>query len=140
MTTQALDPDTAEKVTEPDGSDLEELRTSLRGATLQPGDEGYEEAQRIWNGMIDRHPAVIARCAGPADVMAAVRFARERGLPIAVRGGGHNVSGNAVCEGGLVLTFRQCAGFGWTASGQWSGSRAARSAIPAPRQASRPSR
>ncbi len=102
-TTRALDPEKVEEVTEPDGSDLEELQTSLRGTIRQLGDEGYEEARRIWNGMIDCRPAVIARCTGPADVMAAVRFARERGLPIAVRGGGHNVSGNAVCEGGLVI-------------------------------------
>lgn len=101
--TRALDSEKVEEITEPGGSDLEEIRTSLRGTILQPGDEGYEEARRIWNGMIDRRPAVIARCTGPTDVMAAVRFARERGLPIAVRGGGHNVSGNAICEGGLVI-------------------------------------
>lgn len=92
MITQALSPER-----------IEEFRKSLRGPILQPGDEGYEEARRIWNGMIDRYPAVIARCTGPADVMAAVRFAREQGLPISVRGGGHNVSGNAICEGGLVI-------------------------------------
>lgn len=85
------------------GRDLEELRTSLRGTILQSGDEGFEVARRIWNGMIDRRPAAIARCTGPADVIAAVRFARERKLPIAVRGGGHNVAGNAICEGGVVI-------------------------------------
>jgi FAD/FMN-containing dehydrogenase len=103
MTTGVLDSERVEEITKPDNGDFKELRTSLRGSILRPGDEGYEEARRIWNGMIDRRPAVIARCAGPADVMAAVRFARGRGLPIAVRGGGHNVSGNAVCEGGLVI-------------------------------------
>jgi FAD/FMN-containing dehydrogenase len=84
-------------------SDLEKLRMNLRGAILGPNDAGYEEARHIWNGMIDRRPAAIARCTGPADVMAAVRFARERGLPIAVRGGGHNVAGNALCDGGIVI-------------------------------------
>jgi FAD/FMN-containing dehydrogenase len=103
MATGALDAERVEEITKPGSGDFEELRTSLRGAILQPGDEGYEAARRIWNGMIDRRPAVIARCTGPADVMAAVRFARGRGLPIAVRGGGHNVSGNAICEGGLVI-------------------------------------
>jgi FAD/FMN-containing dehydrogenase len=82
---------------------VEEFRKSFRGAILQLGDEGYEGARRIWNGMIDRRPVAIARCTGSADVMAAVRFARERRLPIAVRGGGHNVAGNAICEGGLVI-------------------------------------
>jgi FAD/FMN-containing dehydrogenase len=102
-TTRTLDAERAEENTEPDSNVLEELRTSLRGTILQSGDEGYEAARRIWNGMIDRRPAIIARCIGPADVMAAVRFARARRLPIAVRGGGHNVAGNAVCEGGVVI-------------------------------------
>jgi FAD/FMN-containing dehydrogenase len=82
---------------------VEELRRSLRGTVLQPGDEGYEGARRIWNGMIDRRPAAIARCTGSADVMAAVRFARRQRLPIAVRCGGHNVAGNSVCDDGLVI-------------------------------------
>lgn len=82
---------------------VEELRKSFRGSILQPGDDGYEGARRIWNGMIDKRPAAIARCAGSADVMAAVRSAREQGLPIAVRCGGHNVAGTAICEGGLVI-------------------------------------
>ncbi|OCP17901.1 MULTISPECIES: FAD-binding oxidoreductase [unclassified Ensifer] len=82
---------------------LEELRKRFRGAILLRGDKGYEGARRIWNGMIDRRPAAIARCTGSADVMAAVRFAREQTLPIAVRCGGHNVAGNAICEGGLVI-------------------------------------
>lgn len=80
-----------------------ELRTRLRGTVLEPGEEGYDGARRIWNGMIDKRPAAIARCNGPADVMAAVRFAREHGLPIAVRCGGHNVAGNSLCDGGLVI-------------------------------------
>lgn len=82
----------------------------LRGAILQSGADGYDEARRIWNGMIDRRPAAIARCTGPADVMAAVRFAREERMPVAVRGGGHNVAGNAVCDDGLVIDLTQMRG------------------------------
>jgi FAD/FMN-containing dehydrogenase len=82
---------------------VEKLAGALRGPLLRPGEEGYDPARRVWNGMIDRRPALIARCAGPADVIAAVRFAREHGLLLAVKGGGHNITGNAVCEGGLML-------------------------------------
>jgi FAD binding domain/Berberine and berberine like len=86
-----------------DSSSLGNLRTRFRGALLQPGEEGYDEARRIWNGAIDRRPALIARCAGADDVVTAVRFARERDLEISVRGGGHAVAGHAVCEGGLMI-------------------------------------
>jgi FAD/FMN-containing dehydrogenase len=82
---------------------VEALRASLRGPLLRAGDAGYDEARKIWNGMIDRHPALIARCAGVADVIQCVRFARAHQLLVAVRGGGHNASGNAVCDGGLML-------------------------------------
>jgi FAD/FMN-containing dehydrogenase len=75
----------------------------LRGPLLRQGDAGYDAARRVWNGMIDRRPALIARCAGVADVMAAVRFARDRRLLVSVKGGGHNITGNAVCEGGLMI-------------------------------------
>ncbi|TMJ44877.1 MAG: FAD-dependent oxidoreductase, partial [Alphaproteobacteria bacterium] len=66
-------------------------------------DGGYDEARTVWNGMINRRPALIARCTGAADVIAAVRFARTHGLLVSVRGGGHNITGNAVCEGGLMI-------------------------------------
>lgn len=82
---------------------LETFTAGLRGEVLVPGDKGYDAARQIWNGMIDRRPAVIARCAGAADVLHAVNFARENGLPLSVRGGGHNVAGNAVCDGGLMI-------------------------------------
>jgi FAD/FMN-containing dehydrogenase len=83
--------------------DTTALRTSFRGALLHPGEEGYEEARRVWNGAIDRHPALIARCAGADDVVEAMRFARERELPVTVRGGGHAVAGHAVSDGGLMI-------------------------------------
>jgi FAD/FMN-containing dehydrogenase len=82
---------------------VQDLAESLRGRLMQPGDGGYDEARKVWNGMIDRRPALIARCAGVADVMSAVRFARDHRLLVSVKGGGHNITGNAVCEGGLML-------------------------------------
>jgi FAD/FMN-containing dehydrogenase len=84
-------------------TDLERLRDSLHGSLILPGDRGYDEARSIWNGAIDRRPAYIARCTGVADVVAAVGFARERDLRVAVRSGGHGVGGHAVCEGGLLI-------------------------------------
>src|SRR5258705_1485527 len=86
---------------EPHPSDA--LRAQIAGSVLSPSDPEYENARRIHNGLIDRRPALVARCHGTADVQAAVRFARARGLEIAVRGGGHNVAGNAVCDGGLMI-------------------------------------
>ena len=83
--------------------DLQSLRGGLRGALLQPGDAGYDAARHVWNGSIDRKPALIARCTGAADVIAAVAFARANGLLVSVRGGGHNVTGSAVCDGGLMI-------------------------------------
>src|SRR5215831_12287691 len=80
-----------------------ELRANLHGPLLCPGEAGYDEARKVWNGMIDRHPALIARCAGVADVIAAVKFARTHEALVSVRGGGHNIPGNAVCEGGLMI-------------------------------------
>jgi FAD/FMN-containing dehydrogenase len=82
---------------------VQQFADSLRGPLLAPGEGGYDEARKVWNGMIDRRPALIARCAGVADVMAAVRFARTHELLVSVRGGGHNITGNAVCEGGLMI-------------------------------------
>jgi FAD/FMN-containing dehydrogenase len=81
----------------------DELRGEFRGELLLPTSPGYDAARRLWNGAIDRRPACIARCAGVADVVAAVRFARDHDLELAVRGGGHNVAGTAVCDGGVVI-------------------------------------
>src|SRR2546422_7126716 len=82
---------------------ISDLRKRLSGPLVVCGDAGYDEARTIWNRMIDRRPALIARCAGTDDVVTALRFAREHGLLISVRGGGHNVTGNAVCDGGLMI-------------------------------------
>ena len=82
---------------------IETLEERLRGPLLTDGDDGYDEARTIWNAMIDKRPALVARCTGAADVMRAVDFAREQGLLLSVRGGGHNVAGKAVCEGGLMI-------------------------------------
>jgi FAD/FMN-containing dehydrogenase len=82
---------------------LDGLAAALRGPVLRPGDPDYDAARRIWNAMIDRRPALVVRCAGTADVCTAVAFARDHGLPLAVRGGGHNIAGHAVCDDGLVI-------------------------------------
>jgi FAD/FMN-containing dehydrogenase len=82
---------------------VEAFKASLRGALLRPGDVGYEDTRKIHNGMIDRRPALIACCAGVADILTGVRFAREHDLLVSVRGGGHSMPGFAVCEGGLML-------------------------------------
>ena len=80
-----------------------ELWGSFAGEPIQPGDVTYDEHRRVWNGAIDRSPALIARCRGVADVIAAIRFARCTALPVAVRGGGHSYPGHSVCDGGIVI-------------------------------------
>lgn len=82
---------------------VSDLRSRFRGALLRPGEEGYDHTRRVWNGAIDRRPALIARCAGADDVVEAVRFAREQDLTASVRGGGHAVAGHAVCDGGVMI-------------------------------------
>src|SRR3954453_1123027 len=86
-----------------DEAAIEGFGAGLRGRLLREADEGYDRARRVWNGNIDRRPALIAACTGVADVIAAVNFARESGLLIAVRGGGHNAAGHATCDGGIVI-------------------------------------
>jgi FAD/FMN-containing dehydrogenase len=82
------------------------LQARLRGRVIDASDPGYDQARRVWNGAIDRHPAMIACCRDTADVVTAVEFGRAHGLPIAVRAGGHGVAGRAVCDGGLVIDLR----------------------------------
>jgi hypothetical protein len=86
-----------------EGAVVETFKASLRGELRCPSDAGYDEARKVWNGMIDKRPGLIARCAGVADVISAVNFARTHQLLVSVRGGGHNIPGNAVCNGGLMI-------------------------------------
>jgi FAD/FMN-containing dehydrogenase len=81
----------------------DELRAQFRGDLLRPSDAGYDEARQIWNAMIDRRPALIARCTSAEDVVHAVKFARKHNLLVSVRGGGHNIAGNAICDAGLMI-------------------------------------
>ena len=86
-------------------ADLADLRARLRGALLLASDAGYDAARRIWNGAFDRRPALIAHCAGAADVVQAIGFARQHDLLVSVRGGGHSISGQSVCEGGMMISL-----------------------------------
>jgi len=96
-----------QNMTEIQAAKLKELKGNFRGSILLPGDKAYESARKIWNAMIDKHPAVILRCATTADVIHAVNFARDNGLILAVRGGGHNIAGNAICDDGVVVDLSQ---------------------------------
>ena len=115
-------------------ADLDALKAALRGVACTPVDDEYDEARTIWNAMIDRRPGLVIRCQGAADVMLAVELARKHELVVSVRGGGHNIAGSAVCDGGLLIDLSQmksvrvdaaekrmhvCAivGAGWCASG-----------------------
>ncbi len=85
------------------GAEVKELRAALRGRLLLAQDAGYDQARRVWNGSIDRHPALIARCESRADIVHAVQFASAHSLLTAVKGGGHSISGQSTCEGGLMI-------------------------------------
>jgi len=89
---------------------VQELKKQLRGELLRPGDGGYDATRRVWNGMVDKRPALIVRCTGAADVINSVNFARTHNLPVSVRGGGHNVAGSAVCDGGIMIDLSQMKG------------------------------
>lgn len=89
---------------------IQELKAAVRGQVITPQDEGYDDARKVHNGAIDKRPAVIVRCAGVADVIQAVQFARSQDLPVAVRGGGHSQAGFGVCDGGLVIDLSQMKG------------------------------
>ncbi len=84
-------------------SAMQKFRESLRGQSFCPGEQGYDAARTVPNAMIDRRPAIIARCTGPADVITCVRFAREQDIVVAVRGGGHSVAGKSICDEGLMI-------------------------------------
>ncbi len=99
-------------------SAIHELRKRLKGEVLLPPDAGYDAARQIYNAMIDRRPAVIARCTCTEDVAAAVRFAGEHGLPVSIKGGGHNVAGNAVCDGGVMIDCSPMKGISVDAKGR----------------------
>ena len=86
-----------------DATTVTDLRSRVRGSVLTAADAGYDAARRIWNAMIDKRPALIVRCVGAADVLEAVRFAASHEALVSVRGGGHNVAGTAVCDGGLMI-------------------------------------
>jgi FAD/FMN-containing dehydrogenase len=92
------------------GMVVTELRASVRGDVLLPDAAGYDESRALWNALHDRRPAVIVRCAGVADVIASVTFARTQGIAVAVRGGGHNVAGTGSCDGGLMLDLSRLKG------------------------------
>jgi hypothetical protein len=86
-----------------DSDELNSLKSSLRGNVILPGDAEYHAARKVWNGMIDKYPALIVRCSRTADVITTVKFALKNKLPVSVRGGGHNVSGSALCDNGVVI-------------------------------------
>ncbi len=86
-----------------DEATLQHFKAGLRGTLILPGDTSYDAARTVWNGMIDKRPTLIVRCAGVADVISAVQFVRTHHLLVSVRGGGHNIPGNAVCDGGLMI-------------------------------------
>jgi len=87
----------------PTKAEIDALAAAMKGALLRPSDDGYDESRTIWNAMVDRRPLLIARCEAAADVGHAVAFARDHGLLLSIRGGGHNIAGNAVCDGGLMI-------------------------------------
>lgn len=93
-----------------DHAAVRDLEQVFRGELILPGDEGYEEQRRVWNGAIDRHPAIIARCAGVSDVLRTVGFAREHALATAVRGGGHSYPGLSVCDDGILIDLGRMKG------------------------------
>jgi FAD/FMN-containing dehydrogenase len=84
---------------------IEHLKSKVKGQIVLPNDSRYDEVRKIWNAMIERRPAVVVQCAEPDDVPHGISFARENGLEISIRGAGHNIAGNALCENGLVIDF-----------------------------------
>lgn len=100
----------AEQATTFNEQEIQDLQSDLRGSLIQPDDEQYDQARTIYNAMIDKHPGLIARCETVADVIAAVNFARDHDLDLAIHGGGHNGAGLAVVDGGLVIDLSPMTG------------------------------
>jgi FAD/FMN-containing dehydrogenase len=94
-----------------DKTTIEEFKATLGGELIQPNDDTYDDVRKVWNAMIDKRPALIAQCRGTADVITAVNFAREHGLRPSIRGGGHNISGTALCDDGLTIDLSGMKGF-----------------------------
>jgi FAD/FMN-containing dehydrogenase len=84
---------------------IENLKSKVKGNVILPADPGYNEVRKVWNAMIDRSPAIIVQCADAGDVSHSISFARDNGLEISIRGAGHNIAGNAVCDNGVVIDF-----------------------------------
>src|SRR6516165_8032576 len=84
---------------------IENLKSKVKAQIVLPSDPSYDEVRQIWNAMIDRRPALIVRCAEASDVPHAISFARENGLEISIRGAGHNIAGNALCDNGVMIDF-----------------------------------
>jgi FAD/FMN-containing dehydrogenase len=97
---------------------VDSLRMTFRGPLIGPGDAEYDSARSVWNAMVDKRPAVVARCTGPADVVAAVNFGREHGLPVAVRGGAHSAAGKGTCDDGIVIDLSPMKGIRVDAAAQ----------------------
>ena len=93
-----------------EGSVIDEFDVTIRGEVTRPGDDAYDESRKVFNAMIDKHPGVIVQCAGVADVISSVNFARSNDLLVAVRGVGHNVAGSSICDDGMVIDLSQMKG------------------------------
>jgi len=91
-------------------SAIQQFKKSIRGGVVQPGDADYDPARKTWNRMIDKRPAIMARCLGTSDVIRCVEFAREQSLVVAVRGGGHNIAGKSLCDDGLLIDLSSMKG------------------------------
>ena len=103
---------------------LQDLKADLHGELICPNESGYDAARKVWNGMIDKYPALIIRCVDVADVVTSVQFARDHHLLVAVRSGGHSISGSSVCDGGVVIDLSCMKGI-WVNPEQqtaWAGS------------------
>src|SRR3954467_10194831 len=106
------------------GATIDDLRGRIGGEVIAPGDFQYEEARKVWNGMIDCHPGVVVRCASTQDVVAAVTFGRENDITVAVRGGGHSTPGYSTCNGGIVIRLgpkNQVTGDADAQTARWAG-------------------